>query len=88
MAYSAGNDCQPIEASILSCAGDTRLSVGTEDIKRIVPGTALNGGLTTDNRQLTTPYVPGMMAVLMSPLRFSMCRNTCCKRESGASPVM
>lgn len=33
-------------------------------------------------------YVPGMMAVLMSPLRLSMCRNTCCKRERGASPVM
>ncbi len=34
------------------------------------------------------PYVPGMMAVLMSPLRLSMCRDTCCKRDSGASPVM
>src|SRR5580658_788587 len=31
---------------------------------------------------------PGMMAVLMSPPRFSMWRRTCCKRESGASPVM
>ena len=34
------------------------------------------------------PYCPGMMAVLMSPLRFIMCRSTCCKRESGACPVM
>ena len=31
---------------------------------------------------------PGMMAVLISPLRFSMWRNTCCNRERGASPVM
>src|ERR1035441_8143820 len=33
MAYAAGKACQPAEASILSCAGDTRLSVGTEDMR-------------------------------------------------------
>ena len=42
----------------------------------------------TDNRQPKAVYVPGMIAVLMSPLRFSMCRNTCCSRDNGASPVM
>src|SRR5713226_6613917 len=31
---------------------------------------------------------PGMMAVLMSPPRFSMWRRTCWRRDSGASPVM
>src|SRR5208282_6887908 len=31
---------------------------------------------------------PGMMAVLISPPRFSMWRSTFCKLESGASPVM
>ena len=36
----------------------------------------------------STVYCPGMMAVLMSPLRFSICRSTCCRRDSGASPVM
>ena len=34
------------------------------------------------------PQWPGMMAVLISPLRFSMWRKTCCSRDSGASPVM
>src|ERR1035441_72 len=33
MAYAAGKACQPAEASILSCAGDTRLSVGTEGMR-------------------------------------------------------
>src|SRR5581483_10107249 len=45
-------------------------------------GTAHDGSLYFQR----LPYMPGMIAVLMSPLRFSMCRSTCCSRDKGASP--
>src|SRR5205807_2015084 len=53
---------------------------------------AISNGCLARSKELVAGslnfHCPGMIAVLMSPLRFIMCCNTCCKRESGASPVM
>ena len=40
------------------------------------------------HRTTNANQCPGIIAVLMSPPRFSMWRRTCCRRDSGASPVM
>ena len=96
MAYSAGKACPAGGSQYAALAVERGRIVAVIDIlirSYRSPGARpksiihLRGHVSSAIRKLHY-QCPGMMAVLMSPLRFSMCRSTCCSRESGASPVM